>query len=316
MRAIMQKLVEELKAGRSCVLVTIVRDSGSSPRGKGSMMLTGEQGLLCGSVGGGKVEALALLQAADCLAERRSCAREYVLREEGAEAIGMACGGDVTMHFEYADTSCCEKFVRILSDLDDGREGIYRVDAEGFGVFDIPYTFSDRAILYGGGHIALALADLLVRLDFRVWVVDDRPAFAAVERFPTAEKVICCDYARLSDKIAFQDSDYHVVITDGHRHDFTVQEQLLRHKAAYVGCIGSRRKTAAVRDMLLASGIPEEQIGRVHGPIGLDIKAKTPAEIAVSIAAEMILERAKAREGLTEYANTGCPMMMKTNART
>ena len=255
------------------MLVTIIDAKGSSPRGKGAAMAVDESGLLAGSVGGGKVEALALQQAAECLKTQSSCVRNFVLQPYGDEAIGMACGGEVTLSFEpLAQTDAA----RLLAMLDALKE--------------------ERVLIYGGGHVGHALAPLLRSIDFSVWVLDDRPTFALPERFPAADRVLLCDYDRLFDFADIRDGDYHVVVTDGHQHDFAVENQILRHPFAYVGVIGSRKKTKAVNDRLRDAGIPEETLAKIHAPIGLDIKAKTPAEIAVSIAAELIAERAKLRE--------------------
>ena len=126
--------------------------------------------------------------------------------------------------------------------------------------------------------------------------MDDRPEFAAKERFPNAVQVVCGDFGRLDGVFPFRDNDYAVVVTSGHQYDFEVEEQLLRRSLAYVGVIGSRKKTAAVNAKLKAAGILEEKLAQVHTPIGLDIGAVTPEEIAVSIAAEMIAVRAERRK--------------------
>ena len=310
MRIVLESVKKEIENGRDCVLATIIAANGSSPRGKGAMMAVGADGLLAGSVGGGKVEGLALQQAANCLKNRASCAKKYVLRQSGEDAIGMACEGDVTLYFDYACPADLPRFQTMLEDLESYRPGSYAIETTEFGRIDIPYEYSDRALVYGGGHIAAALVPLLSRLNFSVWVLDDREAFSSPARFPDAAKTILCDYEKLSDYLSFRDEDYHIVVTDGHMHDFAVENQILRHDAVYYGAIGSRKKTKAVNAMLREAGISEEVIALVHAPIGLDIKAKTPAEIAVSIASELILERAKHREGLAFYERAGCPMKL------
>ena len=274
------------------------------------MMVVGQDGLLTGSIGGGKVEGLALLQAAECLTSRTSLTKKYILQQTGEDAIGMACGGDVTVFFDYVCPEDTQRFQMMLEDLDAYRSGSYHIEAEEIGTVDIPYEYSDRALVYGGGHIALSLVPLLAQLNFSVWVLDDRPDFSSPDRFPEAAKAILCNYEKLADHVSFRDNDYHIVITDGHAHDFTVENQILRSEAAYYGAIGSKKKTKTVNEMLREAGISEERIAVIHAPIGLDIKAKTPAEIAVSIASELILERAKKREGLGFYEKAGCPMKL------
>ena len=136
---------------------------------------------------------------------------------------------------------------------------------------------------------------------------DCREEFADAERFPDADAVICGDYLKISDALTLDKEDYVVVMTNGHSHDFEVQEQVLRRPLAYIGVIGSRSKTAAVNAKLRAAGVPEEAIQSVHTPIGTAIKAVTPEEIAVSIAGEMIYVRALRREAGREVHH-GCPM--------
>ena len=172
------------------------------------------------------------------------------------------------------------------------------------GCISLPLPVGQRALIFGGGHVSQALCPLLRSVDFRPWIFDCRPAFADRALFPDAEEVLCGDFTRIADYVTVTPEDYVVVMTSGHGFDFTVQEQVLRDETAYIGVIGSRRKTAAVNERLRAAGIPESAIARVHAPIGTAIRAVTPAEIAVSVAGEMICVRAERRgdEG------HGCPM--------
>ena len=165
----------------------------------------------------------------------------------------------------------------------------------------------EGAILFGAGHCSVALCPLLTTVGFRVTVVDNRPELATRERFPTADAVLCCDLAHINDAVTIGDDDYVVIMTNGHRHDFVVEEQVLRGQYAYIGVIGSRTKTASVNALLRQAGISEEAIAAVHTPIGTAIKAVTPEEIAVSIAGEMICVRATRREDAGIKLH-GCPM--------
>ena len=173
-------------------------------------------------------------------------------------------------------------------------------------VVSLPLPVGNRAILFGGGHIALELTPLLKRVGFRVMVFDDRPAFSR-ERFPMAEQTICGDYENLEAYLTLREDDYVVMITEGHRHDFAVERQALRHPLVYIGVIGSKTKTAAAHQRLLDCGFREGDLERIHAPIGTKIKAVTPAENAVSIAGEMILVCAEHREETGE-PKKGYPM--------
>jgi len=161
-------------------------------------------------------------------------------------------------------------------------------------------------VIFGAGHIARALIPLLRSVEFRPVVYDDRPALADPAAFPDAERVVCGDFRNIAGTLPLSPEDYVVVMTSGHLHDLEIQEQILRQELAYVGVIGSRAKIAAVNARLREAGISEEKLCTVHTPVGTPIKAVTPAEIAVSIAGEMIYERACRREAPAHHA---CPMV-------
>ena len=149
----------------------------------------------------------------------------------------------------------------------------------------------ERLILCGGGHVSLEVAHIAQRLEFELAVIDDRPEFASPERFPMAARVVCAPFLKALDALGSRESDYYVILTRGHAHDRDCLEHVLRGKYAYAGMIGSRTKVAAVKAALEAAGIAREILDGVHSPIGLSIGAQTPAEIAVSIAAELVPEK-------------------------
>jgi xanthine dehydrogenase accessory factor len=151
------------------------------------------------------------------------------------------------------------------------------------------YSAKPRLIIFGGGHIGVALAQMGKLVNFEVWVYDDRLAFANAERFPHADTVICDGFDRLCERLDLTGSDYLVIATRGHRHDSHCLETVLRCQSpAYTGMIGSRRRVAIVMEELRAMGFDERRLSQIHAPIGLRIGALTPAEIAVSIMAEVI----------------------------
>lgn len=146
-------------------------------------------------------------------------------------------------------------------------------------------------IILGGGHIAVPLSTIGNILGYRVTVVDDRPDFVAEGRFPDAGRVICCDFASLENHLALGSASSVVIITRGHRHDRECLSLSLKYPLAYLGMIGSRRKIELLRQQLIEEGVDAAKLEQVHMPIGLDIGAQTPGEIAVSIAAELLKER-------------------------
>lgn len=149
-----------------------------------------------------------------------------------------------------------------------------------------------RLIVLGGGHIAVPLAAMAQSCDFRVVVVDDRPDFANPTRFPGAE-TLAADFDGVLARLAIASRDFLVIVTRGHAHDRLCLEQALTTDATYIGMIGSKRKIRQVFARLLDKGYTNRQLKRVHAPIGLDIGAETPAEIAVSILAQLVQVRSR-----------------------
>ena len=322
MNNIFTTLLYQMEKHHDTVLCTIIADNGSTPRGRGAQMLVGQAGLLCGTIGGGAVEGQTIELGKKLLQERRSAVHEYRLHRNKVEDIGMVCGGDVTVHLQFiaADdpmwkTLAGDMLRRVALRqpgwltlaLDGGAPAVQDTAECDDAHFTHPLPIGERAILFGAGHCSVALCPLLTTVGFRVTVVDNRPELATRERFPAADAVLCCDLAHISDAVTIGDDDYVVIMTNGHRHDFVVEEQVLRGQYAYIGVIGSRTKTASVNALLRQAGISEEAIAAVHTPIGTAIKAVTPEEIAVSIAGEMICVRATRREDAGIKLH-GCPM--------
>lgn len=154
-----------------------------------------------------------------------------------------------------------------------------------------PYFPEPRLIILGGGHIAKPLAEFASKAGFSVTVIDDRPSFANKERFPTAKKVICESFDHCFDFISLNKSAYVVIVTRGHRHDMDCLRQVLNHNTAYVGMIGSKRRVKSVMEQMLSECYPKEKIDKVNAPIGLEIGAVTPEEIAISIISQVISYR-------------------------
>ena len=155
----------------------------------------------------------------------------------------------------------------------------------------------DRLILCGGGHVSLELAHVASRLEFEVIVIDDRVEFANVARFPMAAQVICAPFLEALEALGSRADDYYAILTRGHAFDRECLEHVLRGKYAYVGMIGSRTKVAAVRQALEGAGFSREILDIVHAPIGLPIGGQTPAEVAVSVAAQLIQHRWGGKKG-------------------
>ena len=342
MDRIFAKLLYEMEKNRDAVLVTIIADSGSAPRGAGSQMLVGQEGRILGSIGGGAVELQAEKMALKLIEQKISCSHLFQLHEKAEENIGMVCGGDVKVLFQFIPGTSVywtKMAQTILERVSNRKAGwlILKIDGsapalvdgngteilgeevpgsmtrngwipfQGKDYFCLPLPIGERAILFGCGHCGQALASVLNTVGFRVTVFDERAEYANRAYFPTAERIIVGDYTKLADYLSFTEDDYVVVMTSGHAYDMEVQDQVLRGDFAYVGVIGSRKKTLSVNQKLRDRGVPEEAIARVHTPVGMSIKAVTPEEIAISIAGEMIYVRALRREAVGVVSH-GCPM--------
>lgn len=161
-----------------------------------------------------------------------------------------------------------------------------------------PFCREERMIILGGGHVSLALAEFGAKVGFAVTVVDDRPYFANKTRFPWAKEVLCEEFQKAIEKIQITASDYVVILTRGHRYDGECLRSLYRQTtAAYLGMIGSRRRVKSLKEQLEEEGISSEWLMTLHSPVGLDIGAVTPEEIAVAILAEVIEAKRKPKDG-------------------
>jgi xanthine dehydrogenase accessory factor len=321
-----------LTYGEDLVLVTVIASSGATPRGAGARMLVGHQGRICGTIGGGAVEYRSEQIAAKVLEEKTSLGHDFTLTADDVQNLGMICGGACDVYFHYIPAgdphtlTLCEKaeakFRRgsdlwLLTDVGHADQmGLYTSETgfwgisvpEGLTLTRHPERTGDifaeqinscgRVYVFGGGHVAQELVPVLAHVGFRCTVMDDREEFTKPELFPGAEAVICGDLTRLGDYLTVGNEDYVCVMTRGHSHDTVVQAQVLRCRPTYCGVIGSPHKAAGVRKKLKEEyGLLDEELDLVTTPIGLNIKGETPAEIAISIAAQMILHRAE-RNGL------------------
>ena len=165
-----------------------------------------------------------------------------------------------------------------------------------------PFMPKPRLLVFGGGHIAMPLSEFAARVGFSITLIDDRPFFANSQRFPEADHVICEHFEKCFDLVNMNASDFVVIITRGHRHDGVVLREALKHDLSYVGMIGSKRRVAAMKEDLSNEGFAKEKLDLVQAPIGLDIKAITPVEIAISIVAQLI--RYKNQASIDKYGKS------------
>ena len=314
MKKWMHHLQKRLNEDKASMVVTVVARSGSAPGRAGSSMLVGENGYIGGTIGGGMLEYRCIGLAIEDLKEAKGGLRSYRLTKEEAADLGMVCGGDVDVLFTFV--APCEMNVRmverILDCLNNYKPGwlVLPLDGNGLMYSSEKQTENEAGIscyakdlgnlskvyIFGGGHLAQELVPVISHLGFRCIVTDDRPEFSTKELFPQAEAVYTYDFNALEDKFEILEGDYIIAVTRGHLGDMEVEKFALRTPAHYIGVVGSRKKIATVNEKLRMSGFSEEDINRIVTPIGLDIHSDTPAEIAISIAAQLIERRALYRE--------------------
>ncbi|EEG77314.1 XdhC family protein [Dethiobacter alkaliphilus] len=195
----------------------------------------------------------------------------------------------------YAENECALLIKTIHDKLSKPEQPLLTQEGS-LQIFAEPAAKQLELIILGGGHIALPLSKMAKELGYHVTVVDDRPAFANTHRFGHVERVICADFVPALDSITTWENTYIVIVTRGHRHDKLCLKAVAEKPAAYVGMIGSRRRVKTVLQELIDEGVAEKAVEKVHSPIGLDIGAQTPAEIAVSILAEIVCAHRKRGE--------------------
>ena len=251
-----EEIVRMRRAGVRGALATIVHTSGSIPSYESSRMLVREDGSTAGTIGGGCVEADVWAAAKEVMEKETPRKLVFHLNNEATYDNGLICGGSVEIFVE-------------------------------------PILPQPVVYLFGGGHISTAVAKAAQAAGFGVGVVDDREAFANAERFPMAQEIFT-SYDEAFEKLKPNGSSYLVIVTRGHKEDMRVLAWAVRTEARYVGMIGSKRKVLSVYKALENEGYRWEEFESVYAPMGLEIGALSPEEIAVSIVAELVAVRRNA----------------------
>ncbi len=248
------EIVRLRKAGQKCALATIVEVNGSIPSYESAKILVREDGSFVGTIGGGCVEAEVWNAAREVIATEKPRHLNFNLGQDAAYDNGRICGGQLNVFIEAI----------------------------------VPQP---NAIIFGAGHISKSLAKVTAMAGFGVTIIDNRESFANRERFPEVDEVIAAEYEELFPNLEVHSSSYIVIVTRGHRDDMRVLRWAITTEARYIAMIGSRRKVIAVLREFEKEGVSREAFERIHAPMGLEIGAITPEEIAVSVCAEMIAVR-------------------------
>jgi xanthine dehydrogenase accessory factor len=250
---IFQRLAELERVGGAAAMATIIRSRGSVPRHEGSRMLIYADGSIEGTIGGGTMESRVIDAALQCLKDGKTRVLEYAFVDPEKGDVGV-CGGEI------------EVFVESL-------------------------RLNPSIVVIGGGHVGQAVASLAKWLGYYVVVSDDRPEFVTAEAHPDADERVLCALAEIPQHVNLHSETYLILTTRGADIDVAGLPALLDSPAAYIGVIGSRRRWETTVGKMRAAGVPEEKIERVTSPIGLELNAETPEEIAVSILAQIIQQR-------------------------
>jgi len=250
-REVFAAVADALERGEPAALVTIVSTKGSTPQRVGAKMLVFADGRIVGTIGGGCYENDAFGKARDAIRTRKPQLVHYELDDDFAQETGLICGGQMDVYIE-------------------------------------PIEPSSELYIVGAGHVGFHLARVAQEVGFRVHVVDDREKFANADRFPTAVEIVVDDIPSWIARATLPPHAYAVIVTRGHTNDLEALRALAPRDLRYLGLIGSRAKVARIYEALTEDRMPADALARVHAPIGLDIGAVTPQEIAVSILAELI----------------------------
>jgi xanthine dehydrogenase accessory factor len=249
-----EEIVRLRKEGRRGAVATIVNARGSIPSFQTAKMLVRDDGSIVGTIGGGCVEAEVWQAAREVMESERPRTLTFNLNQDPKYDTGLVCGGTLEIFVE-------------------------------------PVLLPAKLYVFGAGHVAASLYQVARIAGFDVTVVDDREAYANRERFPDAQQVIAEDFDKATAQLTPSESSYIVIVTRGRRDDMRMLRWAVQTPARYIGMIGSKRKTIAIFKELQQEGLDAHLFDRVHAPVGLDIGAITPEEIAVSITAELIAKR-------------------------
>jgi xanthine dehydrogenase accessory factor len=262
------------KQGRKAALATIIQVQGSIPSYETSKILIRDDGSIVGTVGGGCVEAEVWSVAQDVMREEKPRRLHFNLNANPEYDNGLVCGGSLDIFVE-------------------------------------PILSTPTLYLFGGGHVSLSISKVANLAGFDTVIADDREAFANHERFPDAMETHAGEWRQIFPRLKPNEFSYLVIATRGHKGDLECLRWAISAPARYIGMVGSKRKLAEFYKVLESEGVTVAQLERVHSPVGLDIGALTPEEIAVSVVAEMIAVRRNAVPSLPSLATN--PKALRTS---
>ena len=306
MREVLHELNEWTREGEEIAIATVIETWGSSPRPLGSKMLVTGSGKMAGSVSNGCIEGAVFEEAQKVLKTRKPKVAAFGVADDVAFDVGLACGGHIevfiepfgAVHEHLLGMINQDRPVTLRTNLVSGEADLIEGLAleselprrEG-DLFIEPFRRPAHLVIVGAIHIAIPLHRLAKLMGYRVAVIDARAKFATGERFPEADELIVAWPDEALAKIPVDESTYIVVLTHDPKFDLPALRSVLKQKAGYIGAIGSRKTNQNRFDALRKEGFTEEQLARVHGPIGLDLGGRGAEETALGILAEITAVR-------------------------
>jgi xanthine dehydrogenase accessory factor len=290
---------------------TVVKTERSAPREPGAVLAVSERGEVAGSVTGGCVEPAVYEEVQDVLAGGPPRLVSYGIADEDAFEVGLPCGGTVHIFLNTVERNLVEGLVRAvrteqpialavtISGPEIGRQeivslnGHFEATIEG-DTFFLPFAPRPEMYVFGAVDHAAAVARVGQFLGYRVTICDARSRFATRERFPHADEVVVEWPDEFLRRSPVDERTAICVLTHDHKFDVPLLKVALETPAGYIGAMGARRTTQARNERLRAEGVTDEQLARIHAPIGLKIGSRTPEEVAVAVAAEIVATRRQA----------------------
>ncbi|MGJ8744879.1 XdhC family protein [Polaribacter sp.] len=307
---IWQHILSKLKENTTVYLLVVVQNTGSSPGRKGFKMLVSKDGFIFGSIGGGVMEFSLVEQAKKLLQEENTpiFIKKQIHKGHVKNGSGMICSGEQTVAFYPMVKRHISMVNNVVNCLENNLNGVlqltptsisfadkkmdsqfnYQLNSENEWYFKEQLNFKETLYIIGGGHVSVAVSELLVNLGFYVIIIDNRKNLNTLENNNFPHKKLIINYKDIHNSIDEGLNTYVVIMTHKYTEDKLILSKLLKNNYKFMGVLGSKAKLATMWKVLLDEGFTPHELNKIHAPIGLSIKSETPLEIAVSIAAQII----------------------------
>lgn len=305
-----QHILEKLKDNQNIYVLTVIENLGSSPGRKGFKMLVAQDGFIFGSIGGGVMEFTLVKEAQELLLEKKSPTfiKKQIHKGNIKEGSGMICSGEQTVAFHCLTQKHISVVENIIHCIKNGEKGKlhltpnsfnfsnktlenqfkYQISSNKDWFFEEHIGFRETLYIIGGGHVGVAVSDLLRKLGFYVVVFDDRENLNTLENNNFAHEKRVINYKEIDTYIADGNNTFIAIMTNKYTDDQLVLSKIIRNNYKFIGVLGSKAKLKTMWEVLQKKGFTKQELEKVKAPIGVSIQSETPEEIAVSIAAQII----------------------------